>query len=86
MWGVEEREGRGCGGLRRGRGEGVGGCERERVCVEGVRGSGRVHGERGVCALTWKVTVLSSLTATAMSSSMPHSSPSTLRKLWKWAR
>ena len=41
---------------------------------------------RGDCARTWKVTVLSSLTAMHMSSTMPHSSPSTLRKLWKCAR
>ena len=35
MWGVVRQ---------RGRGEGVGGgCERERVCVEDVKESGRVH-------------------------------------------
>ena len=44
-WGGGEGRGSVCVGVvrERGRGEGVGGCERESVCVEDVRESGRVH-------------------------------------------
>ena len=59
---------------------------------EGVRVRGEGDGDIGVWGGgwrsdgTWKVTVLSSLIATLMSSIIPHSSPRALRKLWKCAR